>query len=263
MERVPFPEPAETSMKILVVDVGGTSVKLKLAEGSERREADTGASFGPEQLVEAVRELAAGWEYDAVSLGYPGVVVASRPVRDPFNLAPGWVGFDFAGALARPVKILNDAALQAVGGYRGGKLLFLGLGTGLGSALIADGHILPLELAHLPYRKGRTYEHYLGKAGRKRLGRRKWQKHATAVIELLRAALVVDEVLIGGGRADELAALPRRPSWIRIGGNEHAFDGGALLFGDSPFARQVPELRPEGPARPERAGPKLVRDGSG
>jgi polyphosphate glucokinase len=236
--------------KILTVDVGGTRVKLKICGASERRDVDSGPRMGPAEMAEAVRRLSAGWDYDVVSLGYPGVVVHGRPASEPKNLAPGWVAFDYAAAFERPVKILNDAALQAVGGYRGGKMLFLGLGTGLGSALIADALIQPLELAHLPYRKGRTFEDYVGKAGRARLGLRKWQKHVGLVVELLRAALQADEVLLGGGRAEELEWLPDR---ARLGGNEHAFAGGALLFGDTPFAAQVPEFRRAARRRRARA----------
>jgi polyphosphate glucokinase len=228
-------------MKILVVDVGGTHVKLKPPHG-ERRAADSGPEMGPAEMVAAVRALVPDASYDVVSLGYPGVVRDGRAAREPANLAPGWVDFDFAAAFGRPVKLLNDAALQAVGGYRGGKMLFLGLGTGLGSALIADERILPLELAHLPYRKERTYEDYLGKAGRARLGRRKWEKNAARVIELLADALVVDEVLLGGGRAEELSELVAASDGrLRLGSNAHAFDGGLALWGDTPFAAQVPE----------------------
>ncbi len=233
-------------MRVLVVDVGGTRVKLKLPGDSERRDADSGPRLGPAQMVALVRQLAADLEYDAVSLGYPGVVVAGRPAREPANLGPGWVGFDFAAAFERPLKVLNDAALQAVGGYRGGKLLFLGLGTGLGSALIAEHHILPLELAHLPYKKGRSFEEVLGKKGRARLGNRKWRKHAVRSIELLRAALQADEILIGGGNADALGTLPPAlQARVRIGGNEDAFEGGLRLWNDANFAAQVPEFGAE------------------
>lgn len=242
-------------MKILVIDVGGTHVKVKLCGQSERRELDSGPRMGPTEMVEAVRRLSADWDYEVVSLGYPGVVQRGRPVVEPANLASGWVAFDYAAALRQPVKILNDAALQAIGGYRGGKMLFLGLGTGLGSALIADATILPLELAHLPYRKGRTYEEYLGKQGRKRLGLAKWQKHVFAVVELLHAALEADEVLLGGGRAEELDELP---SHARLGSNEHAFAGGALLWGDTPFAAQVPEFRLDGRPRDFCSGERGV-----
>jgi polyphosphate glucokinase len=232
----------ETSApRVLVVDVGGTRVKLRASGVRERRDVQSGPGMGPHELVAAVARLSADWDFEAVSVGYPGVVQAGRPAVEPMNLGGGWVGFDFAAAFGRPVKILNDAALQAVGGYRGGRMLFLGLGTGLGSALIADSRILPLELAHLPYRKGRTFEQYVGKAGRKRLGLSKWQKHVAEVVAHLRAALQADEVLLGGGRAEELAELP---PGARLGGNEHAFAGGFLLFGDTPFASQVPEFRP-------------------
>ncbi len=234
--------------RVLVVDVGGTRVKLRASGVRERRDVESGPGMGPREMVAAVTRLSADWDFEAVSVGYPGVVRAGRPAVEPVNLAAGWVGFDFAAAFGRPVKILNDAALQAVGGYQGGRMLFLGLGTGLGSALIADTRILPLELAHLPYRKGRSFERYLGKAGRKRLGLRKWRKHVAEVVAHLRAALQADEVLLGGGRAEELEWLPEQ---TRLGGNEHAFTGGFLLFGDTPFAAQVPEFRPE-PRRARR-----------
>src|SRR5271170_396091 len=162
-------------MNVLVIDIGGTHVKL-LATGQEApREFVSGPKLTPEQMVAGVVQAAAGWDYEAVSVGYPGPVLNGRPLSDPVNLGPGWVGFDFAAAFGRPVKVVNDAALQALGSYEGGKMLFLGLGTGLGSAMVADGVIEPMELAHLSYRHGKTYEDFAGLRGFERLGRKKWQ----------------------------------------------------------------------------------------
>jgi polyphosphate glucokinase len=180
-------------------------------------------------MVSAVKRLAADWEYDVVSIGYPGVVLRGRPVADPRNLGRGWVGFDFARAFGRPVKIVNDAAMQALGSYRGGKMLFLGLGTGLGSTMIIDGVIEPMELGHLPYRKS-TYEDYVGRTGLKRHGKKKWHRHVAAVVKRLIAALEPDETVIGGGNVRKLAALPRH---TRAGDNANAFRGGFRLWRDA------------------------------
>jgi polyphosphate glucokinase len=178
-------------------------------------------------MVTAFKQLAADWTYEAVSIGYPGPVVDDRPLHDPRNLGPGWVGFDFRQAFGCPVKLINDAAMQALGSYQGGRLLFLGLGTGLGSAMIVDGLVAPMELAHLPYKNGRTYEDYVGLRGQKRLGKKRWRRHVTAVVELLQAALEPDDVVIGGGNAKKLAELP--PS-CRLGDNANAFIGGFRLW---------------------------------
>src|SRR5213080_2695753 len=186
-------------MRVLVVDVGGTRVKVLATGEKAPREFASGPTLTAEQMVAGVRTAAAGWKYDAVSIGYPGPVLHGRPVAEPHNLGPGWVGFDFRKAFGRPVKIINDAAMQALGSYRGGRMLFLGLGTGLGSALIVDGVLEPMELAHLPYKKGRTYEEYVGKKGLKRMGKKKWRRHVEDVIERFRLALNVDDVVLGGG----------------------------------------------------------------
>jgi polyphosphate glucokinase len=180
-------------------------------------------------MVHAVREAAAdaGWAFDAVSIGYPGAVLHGKPVSEPHNLGGGWVGFDFRRAFGRPVKVLNDAAMQALGSYRRGRMLFLGLGTGLGTALIVDGVLEPMELAHLPYKKGRTYEDYVGKKGLKRLGKRKWRRNVADVITRLRTALEVDDVVVGGGNEKLLKHLPEG---VRLGRNANAFAGGFRMW---------------------------------
>jgi len=186
-------------MKILVIDIGGTHVKL-LATGHRKVvEIPSGPKMTPAKMVVAVRAATAGWKYDAVSIGYPGAVVHGRPFTEPHHLGSGWVGFNFRKAFARPVKIINDAAMQALGSYRGGRMLFLGLGTGLGSALIVENVLEPMELAHLPYQKGRSYEDYVGLAGLERLGKKKWRHHVKEVVKQLKAALQADYVVIGGG----------------------------------------------------------------
>jgi len=214
-------------MKILVIDVGGTHVKA-LASGHKRPiEIPSGPDMTAKKMVAAVREATAGWKYDAVSIGYPGPVLHGRPLSEPHNLGRGWVGFDFRKAFDRPVKIINDAAMQALGSYHGGRMLFLGLGTGLGSALIVDGVLEPMELAHLPYKKGRTYEDYAGLAGLKRLGKRKWRQHVADVVEQLKTALQAEYVVLGGGNAKLLKKLP---PGARLGDNANAFRGGYRLW---------------------------------
>jgi len=215
-------------MKTLVIDVGGTHVKL-LATGRRRRaEIPSGPSLTPAKMVSAVRAATAGWKYDAVSIGYPGPVVHGRPLSEPSHLGAGWVGFDFKQAFGRrPVKIINDAAMQALGSYQGKRMLFLGLGTGLGSALVVDGVVEPMELAHLPYKKGRTYEDYLGLDGLKRLGKKKWRHHVVKVVRQLKAAVQADYVVLGGGNA---RLLKRLPAGARLGNNANAFRGGYRLW---------------------------------
>jgi len=181
----------------------------------------------PKKMVAEVRKAAADWSYDAVSIGYPGPVVHGRPVSEPHHLGRGWVGFDFKKALGRPVKVVNDAAMQALGSYQGGRMLFLGLGTGLGSALIVDGVLEPMELAHLPYKKGRTYEDYVGLAGLKRFGKRKWRRHVQDVVQQLKTALQADYVVLGGGNAKLMKKLP---PGVRLGDNSKAFLGGYRLW---------------------------------
>ena len=214
-------------MKVLVVDVGGTSVKI-LASGQQTvRKFRSGPALTPQQMVAGVVEAAADWAYDAVSIGYPGPVSRGRLLEEPRNLGVGWVGFDFLRAFGCPVKVINDAAMQALGSYEGGRMLFLGLGTGLGSALITDKVIMPMELAHLPYRKGRTFEDYVGLRGLERLGKTKWRQAVDDVVARLKTALVADYVVLGGGNAKKLAQLPEG---ARLGDNAHAFIGGERLW---------------------------------
>lgn len=178
-------------------------------------------------MVTAVKEAAAKWKYSKVSIGYPGPVLHGKPVSDPHNLGAGWVGFDFQKAFNRPVKLVNDAAMQAIGSYEGRRMLFLGLGTGLGSALIVDGILQPLELAHLPYKNGRTYEEYIGLIGLERLGKRRWRRHVADVVSRLKTALEPDYVVIGGGNSKFLKGLP---AGARLGSNRNAFRGGIRLW---------------------------------
>ena len=214
-------------MKILVVDVGGTHVKVLATGQRAHRQVDSGPSMTARGMVAAVKRLSAGWTYDHVTIGYPGPVLHGHVVAEPHNLGRGWVGFDFRRAFGRPVKLINDAAMQALGSYQGGRMLFLGLGTGLGSALIIEGALEPMELGHLPYKNGRTFEDYVGIRGLERHGKKRWQKHVLDVIARLRAALQPDEVVIGGGNAAKLEKLPPR---TRLGNNANAFLGGFRLW---------------------------------
>ena len=216
----------EEPVKVLVVDVGGTSVKILATGQTERRKFPSGKKMTPRKMVEGVKQLAEDWHYDVVSLGYPGMVRDNRPVAEPRNLARGWVGFDFGAAFGCPVKIINDAAMQALGSYRQGTMLFLGLGTGLGSALVADGTLVPLELGHLGVGK-RTFEDDLGIRGLKRLGRKRWQKRVEAITERFVSALILDDVVLGGGNAERLTRLP---PGCRVGDNANAFLGGFRLW---------------------------------
>lgn len=213
----------------LVVDVGGTHVKL-LATGKRKPiHIDSGPHLTPRVTVREVLAATADWRYRRVSLGFPGPVRNNRPQREPWNLGKGWVGFDFTRAFGRPVRVINDAAMQALGSYEGGKMLFLGLGTGLGSAMVCDGSVIPLELAHLPYRHGKSYEEYVGAAGMEKLGKQHWRKHVLDIIDLFVAAFVVDYVVLGGGNAKHMTRIPRH---VRIGDNRNAFRGGFRLWGD-------------------------------
>jgi polyphosphate glucokinase len=213
--------------KVLVVDVGGTSIKLLATGQKEARKFPSGPKMTPETMVRVAKKTAKDWDYDVVSIGYPGPVVHGRPLREPHNLAPGWVNFDFQQAFGRPVRIVNDAAMQALGSYQGGRMLFLGLGTGLGSAMIVDGSLEPMELAHLPYKNGKTYEDYVGLRGLERLGRKKWQQHVCKVVRQLRDALVAEEVVLGGGNVKKLEQLP---PGTRLGTNANAFVGGFRIW---------------------------------
>lgn len=213
--------------KVLVVDVGGTNVKLLATGQAEARKFPSGPAMTAEAMVRVAKKTVKDWDYDVVSIGYPGPVVHGRPLREPHNLAPGWVNFDFQRAFGRPVKIVNDAAMQALGSYKGGRMLFLGLGTGLGSAMIVDGLLEPMELAHLPYKNGGTYEDYVGIRGLKRLGTRRWQQHVAKVVRQLRDALMVEEVVLGGGNVKKLDHLP---PGARLGNNANAFAGGFRIW---------------------------------
>ena len=214
-------------MKTLVIDVGGTHVKILATGEREHRQVDSGPKMTARQMVSAVKRLATGWSYDHVSIGFPGPVVHGHPVAEPRNLGGGWMGFDFRRAFGHPVKMVNDAAMQALGSYRGGRMLFLGLGTGLGSALIIDGALEPMEIAHLPYKKGRTFEDYVGIRGLKRLGKAHWRKSVVDVVERLRAAFGAEDVVIGGGN---VAKLKEPPPGARFGDNANAFVGGFRLW---------------------------------
>ncbi|HEX3397541.1 MAG TPA: ROK family protein [Steroidobacteraceae bacterium] len=219
--------PKNPQRRVLAIDVGGTHVKTKVSGRREIREFESGPSLTPRQMVARVRQLTEDWRYDAVSIGYPGVVVHGKIVTEPYNLGRGWVGFNFRKAFGRPTMLMNDAAMQAIGSYEGGRMLFLGLGTGLGSALIVDGTVAPMELAHLPYKRGRSYEDYLGDRGRHRLGAKKWRRTVAVVVEQLSRALEADYVVIGGGNARKLKKLPKG---ARLGNNEFAFLGGFRVW---------------------------------
>jgi polyphosphate glucokinase len=213
-------------VKVLVVDVGGTGVKILASGQTERRKFPSGKDLTPDKMVAGVKRLAKGWEYDVVSIGYPGPVREGRPAVEPHNLARGWVGFDFPAAFGCPVKMLNDAAMQALGSYRRGTMLFLGLGTGLGSALVVNGTVVPLELAHLSL-GGKTFEDELGIGGLKKAGRKKWQKRVERVTKRFVSALLLDDVVLGGGNAKKLTRLPMG---CRMGDNANAFLGGFRLW---------------------------------
>jgi polyphosphate glucokinase len=214
-------------VKILVVDIGGTNVKVLASGRKAPIKIPSGPQMTPSRMVKQVVEAVAGWKFDVISIGYPGVVVHGKPMTEPVNLGRGWVGFNFKKAFARPVRLINDAAMQALGSYEGGRMLFLGLGTGLGSALIIDGVLEPMELAHLPYKKGKNYEEYLGKAGMKRTGKKKWRTHVLDVITRFRLALNVEDVVLGGGNAKLMRQLPKG---VRMGANANAFIGGYRLW---------------------------------
>ena len=212
--------------RVLVVDVGGTHVKILATGHRAPRKLVSGPTLTARQMVASVLKCATGWKYEAASIGYPGPVLRGRPVAEPHNLAPGWVGFDYQSAFGCPVKLVNDAAMQALGSYRGGKMLFLGLGTGLGSAMVVEGIVEPMELAHLPYRKG-TYEDYVGVRGLARCGKRRWRRHVEDVVTRLVAALEPDDVVLGGGNVRKLQRLP---PGCRRGDNANAFRGGFRLW---------------------------------
>jgi predicted NBD/HSP70 family sugar kinase len=213
-----------------VLDVGGTNIKVLATGQKEPVKIPSGPKMTPKQMVKDVRAATSGWKYDGVSMGYPGPVIHGHPLTEPHNLGGGWVGYDFTKAFGRPIKIVNDAAMQALGIYHGGKMLFLGLGTGLGSAMIVNGIVEPMEIAHLPYKNGRTFEDYLGIRGLKRLGKKRWRRHVTKVVERLKNALEADYVVLGGGNSKLLKTIP---PGCELGNNSSAFKGGFRLWEES------------------------------
>jgi polyphosphate glucokinase len=215
---------------VLSIDIGGSHVKVLTSAGGEERRADSGSGLTPQQMIETVKKLADGLPYDVISMGYPGPVRDNKPLKDPFNLGKGWAGYDFAAQFGKPVKIVNDAMMQAIGSYEGGRMLFLGLGTGLGAAMVLVNVAQPMELAHLPYRKGGSFEDYIGERGLEKRGKKKWRKHVFDVVDRLCAALQPDYVVIGGGNVDKLDVLP--PD-CRRGDNTRAFEGGFRLWRDN------------------------------
>jgi polyphosphate glucokinase len=238
-EAAPTAAPPAPPSKILTIDIGGTNLKLLLSGATEPRKMPSGKKLTPARLVESVQKLAEDWDYEAISIGYPGLVGSHGPRSEPGNLGPGWVGFDFAAAFGKPVRIINDAAMQALGSYEGGRMLFLGLGTGLGSALIADHIIVPLELGRLMYRDGRTLGEVVGKQGLEKVGKKAWREIVKEVAGTLLSAFVVDHIVLGGGNAKHIRELP---PGTRLGHNLTAFRGGFRLWN----VDDVPTLSTEG-----------------
>ncbi len=217
-------------MNVLVIDIGGSHIKFLATGQTEVRKFPSGSDFTPQRMLTDVQEATKDWSYEVVSIGFPGPIIDNKPVREPKNLGPGWIGFDFSAVMVKPVKLVNDAAMQALGSYEGGRMLFLGLGTGLGATLVLDNKTLvPLEIAHLPYRKGRTFEDYIGQRGLDRVGKKKWRELVDDVATRLRLALVADYVVLGGGNSRLIKELPTD---TRLGLNTNAFLGGFRLWED-------------------------------
>lgn len=243
---------------VLVIDIGGTNVKVASNLQRVPLKIPSGPEMTAQKMADQVMLATKGWRYDSISIGYPGPVVHDHPLAEPHNLAAGWIDFDYKTAFKKPIRFINDAAMQALGGYRGGRMLFLGIGTGLGSAMVLDGVVVPLELAHLPYRKDRTYEDYVGLAGLELRGKKRWRKSVLDVIERLRAAMVCEYVLLGGGNAKLMKGLPQH---VILGANSNAIEGGIRLW-QSPDERTVllaarkdsavPEARQTRPGRKAR-----------
>jgi polyphosphate glucokinase len=219
-------------MKVMVIDVGGTNIKVASSDMRVPVKIPSGQHMTAEEMARAVLAATRGWSYDCISIGYPGPVVHDHPLAEPHNLSPGWIDFSYSKAFGKPIRFINDAAMQAFGGYKGGRMLFLGIGTGLGSAMVFDGVVIPLELAHLPYKKGRTYEEYIGVAGLQLRGVKRWRKSVLDIVERLQAALICDTVLLGGGNAKLMKNLPNH---VILGANSNAIDGGIKLWQDSPM----------------------------
>ena len=220
---------APKDLVVLAIDLGGSHVKMLLSTGSERRAAVSGTAMSAQKMVEAVKELTADWQYDVIGMGYPGPVANNKPAVEPHNLGAGWKDFDFSAAFGKPVRLVNDAVMQAIGSYKDGNMLFLGLGTGLGSAMIVNHVCLPMELAHLPYKKDETFEDFVGERGLEKYGKKKWRKSVEKVVAKLQAALLPHEIVIGGGNVEKLDTLP---NGCRAGDNENAFLGGFRLWKD-------------------------------
>ena len=219
--------PRAKSPKVLVIDVGGTNVKLLATGQKEPRKYPSGPTMTPRKMVRLVKKAVGDWKFECISLGYPGPIINGHPLREPHNLGRGWVGFNFQKAFGCPVKILNDAAMQAVGSYKGRRMLFLGLGTGLGSAMIVEGILQPMELAHLTYKNGKTYEDYLGLRGLEGMGKKKWRRYVAKITKSLKIALDADYVVLGGGNCKKLKELPRG---AQLGSNGNAFLGGFRMW---------------------------------
>ena len=233
-------------MKVLVIDIGGTNIKVASTDQRVPIKIASGPHMDAEQMVKQVLNATEDWSYDRISIGYPGPVQHDRPLAEPHNLAKGWLDFPYQKALSKPFRFINDAAMQALGGYKGGRMLFLGTGTGLGSAMVFDGVVIPLELAHLPYKKGLTYEEYIGLAGLERRGKRRWRASVLDVVARLKAAMVCDYVLLGGGNAKLMKDLP---PGVLLGANSDAVDGGLKLWQNdqptTPLAGLAPAAKPK------------------
>ena len=233
-------------MKVLVIDIGGTNIKVACTDIRVPIKIPSGPDLTAKQMVEDVLAATDGWHFDCISIGYPGPVNHDAPRQEPHNLGAGWTDFNYKEAFGKPYRFINDAAMQAFGGYKGGRMLFLGTGTGLGSALIFDGTIIPLELAHLPYKNGKTYEEYIGLAGLTLRGKKRWRKSVLDIITRLQAAMVCDYVLLGGGNAKLMKDLP---AGVVLGANSNAIEGGLKLW-----EQAVPQPAPVVAAPKKKAG---------
>jgi len=227
--------PSKGAKPVLAIDIGGTHIKVLTTGQPEEREIPSGSNMTARKMARDVKGITEDWEYAVVSIGYPGPVIHGHPLSEPHNLGGGWVGFSFGKAFGCPVKVINDAAMQALGSYQGGRMLFLGLGAGLGSAMIIDGILAPMELAHLPYKHGKTYEDYVGVRGLKRLGKKEWRRSVADIVERLKSALEADYVVLGGGNASNMNKLP---PGTRLGNNGNAFIGGFRLWDQEPASRR-------------------------